>query len=112
MYFKNKFQLQLTSSNYTNLNYLISILLFFLTQNNILNLKLNQGIIPTKTKKFTVLKSPHIYKTARTQLEIRTLKKVITITNFNKVKQIQIFLTVLQKIIKNLPTSTTLQIKH
>lgn len=35
--------------------------------------------LPTKTEKFTVLRSPHVYKTAREQFESRTHKRLIDI---------------------------------
>lgn len=36
--------------------------------------------LPTKTKKFTVLKSTFVHKNARDQFEIRTHKRIIDIT--------------------------------
>lgn len=35
--------------------------------------------LPTKTEKFTVLRSPHVYKKAREQFEIRTHKRLLDI---------------------------------
>jgi len=112
MNFKTKFQLQITSPTHSSANYLVSYFLYTLTQNKVLNLKVLQTSLPKKIKKFTLLKSPHIFKTARTQLEIRSFKKTITITNFNTVEQIQIFKKISQNLIKNLPVTTKLQIKY
>ena len=35
--------------------------------------------LPTKTKKFTVIKSPHIYKRSMEQYEIRSIKRLLII---------------------------------
>lgn len=35
--------------------------------------------LPTKTKKFTVIRSPHIYKRSMEQYEIKSLKKLLII---------------------------------
>jgi small subunit ribosomal protein S10 len=37
--------------------------------------------LPTRTEKFTVLKSPHVNKKAREQFEMRTHKRMIDIIN-------------------------------
>lgn len=112
MQFKNKIQISLTSSTQSRIDYLYSYLLFSLTQNKVLNLKLHHLFLPIKIKKFVVLKSPHIFKTARTQLEMQNLKKIIVITNFKQIKQLQIVNKILHNVIKNLPTLIKLQIKY
>jgi len=40
--------------------------------------------LPTKIKKITVLKSPHVNKKSREQFEIRTHKRMIDIINTNE----------------------------
>jgi ribosomal protein S10 len=112
MQFKNKIQISITSSTQSRIDYLHSYLLFNLTQNKILNLKLYYSFLPIKIKKFTVLKSPHVFKTARTQLEIQNLKKIIVITNVKQIKHLQTINKILYNIIKNLPTLIKLQIKY
>ena len=112
MQFKNKFQISINSSTYSNIEYLTSYFLFILTQNKIFNLKLCYIYFPIKIKKFTLLKSPHIFKTARTQLEMQNLKKIITITNFKKIKQLQTIKILFHNLIKNLSTIIKLQIKY
>lgn len=112
MLFKNKIQLQITSSIHSNIKYLITYFLYILTQNKILNLKILHVCLPKRIKKFTILKSPHVFKTARTQIEIRTFKNIINITNFNTVNQIYIFKKIFYNLIKNLPVTTKLQITH
>lgn len=54
--------------------------------NDIVNTAKNTGAriagpipLPTKTEKFTVLRSPHVYKKAREQFESRTHKRLIDI---------------------------------
>ena len=39
--------------------------------------------LPTRTEKFTVLRSPHVDKTGREQFEIRTHKRLIDIFEHN-----------------------------
>lgn len=39
--------------------------------------------LPTEINKFTVLRSPHIFKTSREQFEMRTHKRLIDIINPN-----------------------------
>lgn len=112
MQFKNKFQISINSSLYSSIEHLNSYFLFILTQNKIFNLKLYQICFPIKINKFTLLKSPHIFKTARTQLEMQNLKKIITITNFKNIKQLQIIKILFHNLTMNLPTSTKLQIKY
>lgn len=108
----NKFQLQLTSSNNSNIQNTILYFLHTFIQNKICDLKIRKIQLPLKVKKFTLLKSPHIFKTARTQLEIRELKKIITIENFNKARELQVFRKILKKLIKNLPITVRLKIKN
>lgn len=112
MQFKNKFQISINSSTYSNIEYLTSYFLYTLTQNKIFSLKLYHIYLPIKIKKFTLLKSPHIFKTARTQLEMQNLKKIITITNFKNIKQLQIMKILLHNLTKNLFYLTKLQIKY
>nr|NP_044758.1 ribosomal protein S10 [Reclinomonas americana]O21246.1 RecName: Full=Small ribosomal subunit protein uS10m; AltName: Full=Ribosomal protein S10, mitochondrial [Reclinomonas americana]AAD11873.1 ribosomal protein S10 [Reclinomonas americana] len=52
---------------------------------NLQNLKLTGPInLPTKIKKITVLRSPHIDKKSREQFEIRTYTKTIQIESLTK----------------------------
>ena len=48
------------------------------------NLQLNLVRLPTKIKKFTVLRSPHVNKQSREQFEIRTHKRLVIIKDKNK----------------------------
>ena len=112
MQFKNKFQISINSSTYPNIEYLSTYLLFMLTQNKIYNLKLCYISFPKKIKKFTILKSPHIFKTARTQLEIQNLKKNDNNYKFKEIKQLQAVNEIFHNIIKNLPAMIKLQLKY
>lgn len=107
----NKFQLQLTSSNNSSIHNTVLYFLYTFMQNKIYNLKIQRIQLPLRIKKFTLLKSPHIFKTARTQLEIRELKEIITIENFNRIQELQVFKKTLKKVIKNIPTTIRLKIK-
>ncbi|MCE9500849.1 MAG: 30S ribosomal protein S10 [Leptospira sp.] len=40
--------------------------------------------LPTRTEKFTVLRSPHVNKKSREQFEMRTHKRLIDILNTNE----------------------------
>lgn len=64
---------------------------------------------PTKYKRFTVLRSPHVNKLSREQFEIRTHNKMLVVTsdlNCNKTEQL---LSDYQK--ASLPTGLSLEIK-
>lgn len=84
MLFQNTFNLNITSPNLNSIKYFKFCLITILNKNNILNLNLTDFNFPLKIKKFTVLKSPHVYKTARTQLEIRTLKTTLKLQNLSQ----------------------------
>lgn len=60
--------------------------------------------LPTEIKKFTVLTSPHVYKDARDQFEIRTHKRLIDI-----VDPTQKTMEALMEL--NLPSGVDIQIK-
>lgn len=111
MIFTNKFQLTLSYLNYTNLQQLSYYIFFILKKNNILTLQINQIQLPTTIKKFTILKSPHAHKTARTQLELRTSKKIFILKNFKLLNQINTVNRISKHFIKNLPISSKLIIK-
>lgn len=63
---------------------------------NFKNLNLNFQIVnlPIIKKRITLLKSPHVYKTAREQFELKRYKTIIIIANTNlvNIKQIVTFL--------------------
>lgn len=86
MIFKNSRHLILTSPNKLILNHFNYQLIFLLKKNNLINLSFSKFTLPLKVKKFTFLKSPHIYKTARTQLELRTTKQSLVLTNFTQIQ--------------------------
>jgi len=111
MKFTTKFHLQLNSPNTLSITYTILTLFYILKQNKIFSLRITQTNCPLKIKKFTLVKSPHIFKTARTQFELRTLTKSIFFKNFDDVTKIQIFEKILQNLIKNLPITIKLKLK-
>src|SRR5690242_6599738 len=111
MIFTNKFQLTLTTLNHINLQQLSYCIFFILQKNSIVTLQINQTQLPKKIRKFTILKSPHIYKIARTHLELRTSKKIFTIKNFKLINQMDSENAINKYLIKNLPVSSKLTIK-
>jgi len=60
--------------------------------------------LPTKQKQITLLKSPHVNKTAREQFELKTYKTMIQISSFNKFK-------ILKVLLLNKPKTITLNIQ-
>ena len=60
--------------------------------------------LPTEKNGFTVLRSPHIYKDAREQFEMRTHKRLIDITDFTP-KTIDSLMNL------NLPAGVDIEIK-
>jgi ribosomal protein S10 len=60
--------------------------------------------LPTRTKKITLLKSPHVFKKAKEHFENRTYKKVIVVDNIN--------INILKTILMNRPKTLFLTIHH
>jgi ribosomal protein S10 len=111
MNFSNKFQLQISCPNNSTLKKLYLFFIYILEKNKILNLKIHRGYLPSRIKKFTVLKSPHVFKTARTQIETQTLKTIVTITNFSTFNEINQLQKICRNVVKNLPTTIQIKIK-
>lgn len=68
-------------------NYFILSVLIFKIKNysKKLNLKFSGPVfLPKRIEKFNILKSPHIYKNSRDQLEIKTYKIIFDYYNINK----------------------------
>lgn len=111
MNFSNQFQLQILSTDNSILKKLHLFFVYVLKKNKIFNLRIQQIYFPVKIKKFTLLKSPHIFKTARIQIETRFLKSMIILSNFKKNVEITKIQKILVTLIKNLPTNIKLKLK-
>jgi small subunit ribosomal protein S10 len=61
--------------------------------------------IPTKKRKITLLKSPHVHKKAREQFQLNMYKKTIYIKNFKNINYLNNF-------ILNKPKLININIKH
>ena len=85
-------------------------IIFLLTNHQLLDLKWTTLTLPKQIKKYTLIKSPHIYKTARTQLEIRQVKTVLTITNFTQ-KSNQNCLYLIKSVFKQIPLGIKVTLK-
>jgi small subunit ribosomal protein S10 len=48
--------------------------------------------LPTKIKKYTLLKSPHIFKTAREQFEKKEFKYLVNFSNFSNIEYLNNFI--------------------
>ena len=98
-----KYQLKIQSVNKKALNlYLQSLQMLFK------NLKFNYTYfnLPLKKKRITLLKSPHVNKTAREQFEIKNYKSIITLLN------LQADTKILKLLALNKPKIITLSIKN
>ena len=82
----NKFII--SSNNSDSLNIYLKYLKFILNKNNV---KISVLHLPTKIKRITLLKSPHVYKKAKEQFEKRTFKKIVYIDT--SVENVKLFLT-------------------
>lgn len=75
-YFLETYRIRIRASNLHSLmtaqNQLISVL-------NEKNIPFGLTFLPQKVKKWTLLRSPHVYKTSREQLELRTFSCLFTI---------------------------------
>jgi len=73
-----KYQLKIQSVNKKALTlYLLSLQIFLKK----LNVSYTSFHLPIKRKRITLLKSPHVNKSAREQFEIKNYKSIITFSN-------------------------------
>ncbi|WGH26005.1 MAG: 30S ribosomal protein S10 [Candidatus Shikimatogenerans bostrichidophilus] len=97
-----KIKVKLRSYDYILLDKTIKILIKTIMFTGI---KINGPIpLPTKIKKFTVLKSPHVHKKSREQFELLIHIRYLEILNANK-------LTVNEIMKLNLPSSVEVKFK-
>lgn len=70
--------------------------------------------IPMKVKRFTLLRSPHVDKHSRTQLEVRTYRSLIEFVFPSQGALTEHYVRVVERLRKNLPQSVlcTTQVKH
>lgn len=89
----------------------IKTLKFIFLQNRLINFKINNIQNPQKLKKISLLKSPHIYKTAWSQIELKKISSTLLINNFtkNEFKKIKNIIYFLKK---NLQPNLKLKIKY
>lgn len=83
----------------------------------ILNLNItNWAYLPTKTKRFTVLRSPHVNKSSREQFELKIHNRILTIKfNLNNKidkKMSKVFLNYVKNISSGLQLKITYNILH
>jgi ribosomal protein S10 len=98
---KIKYQFKIKSVNKESLD-LYQIFL----KNIFQKLQINYSLynLPTKKKRITLLKSPHVNKTAREQFEIKNYRAVIQLNTLLKP-------TILKFILLNKPKTVTINIK-
>jgi len=100
--------IKISSKNYKSLKNFITFFITFCETNN-LNFKLFLKYFKQRQKKFnfTILKSPHVNKTAQEQFEYRIFSKQINLYSFQLIK----FLIILKKIQIALFSDIKVQIK-
>lgn len=108
---KNTFNISSASSHSQVTLQFCKFLYFLFVTNKLHNLKVAVTTLPKQIKKYTFLKSPHIYKKARTQLEIRQIKTLVTVTNFTE-KSTQECSRALNLMVKQIPTGIKVTIKR
>ena len=97
-----KIQLKIKSIDQKSLKiYLIKIKKIL----KIIGISYNLFKLPIKKKRITLLKSPHVNKTAREQFEIKTYKVIIQLLNGEKFK-------ILKLLSLNKPKTVVLTIKN
>ncbi|KXJ11041.1 probable 28S ribosomal protein S10, mitochondrial [Exaiptasia diaphana] len=76
---------------------------------NILNIDISKRILlPTRKERYTLLKSPHIYKKHRAQYEIRTHARLLQLKNLTSDTS-DVFLEYIQR---NLPEGVSMSVEH
>jgi len=98
-----KYQLKINSVNKTALSLYLKSLESFLKK---LNIFYSISHLPTKKKRLTLLKSPHVNKSAREQFEIKTYKTIITLLNLSNSTKLIKLLTI------NKPKIVVLSVKN
>lgn len=85
----NNYHLKLKSINKKILHFYINFLKNIYIK---LNIKFNIVMLPIKTKRITLLRSPHVFKKSREQFQITSYTSLICIKNFNFSTQLLKFL--------------------
>lgn len=98
-----KYQLKIQSVNKHTLMLYLTSLQIFLKK---LNINYSFVHLPIKKKRITLLKSPHVNKSAREQFEIKNYKTIITFFNLSNITTIIKLLTI------NKPKLIVLSIKN
>ena len=98
-----KYQLKINSVNKTALSLYLKSLEAFLKKLNIFYSIIH---LPIKKKRLTLLKSPHVNKSAREQFEIKTYKTIITLLNLSSSTKLIKLLTI------NKPKIVVLSVKN
>ena len=83
-----------------NTKYLKQLKMFVVVLNTLLGntVTTSLSVLPQKSKKYTVIRSPHVYKSSREQFEVNTFK---TVLKCNIIKDIKNFYKILFKLINN-----------
>ena len=79
----NTIQIRICSIDKTLLDIYLSFLQTLFKKLNIVYTSTN---LPVKTKKITLLKSPHVHKKAREQFEVKRFTKLFTVRDFKTTK--------------------------
>ncbi len=88
-------------------NYTLQAYVFYLQKTfKLLNLNISVFYLPRLSKKITLLKSPHVFKKAKEQFELREYKAVIKIIDCDSQ-----FLNKIKFVLFNRPKSIQLKIK-
>lgn len=106
---KNRIQLILYTSHLFYKRLFKQIFIYLLKKNKVTNCFFKETSL-RKNKKFTLLKSPHIFKNARDQFEIRKNVVFFCITNFTSVEFIKI-LNILKFLLEHLLLHITVAFK-
>lgn len=98
--FKNRIQIILYTSHLYYKCVFKQIFIYLLKKNKVTNCFFKENFL-RKNKKFTLLRSPHIFKNARNQFEIRKNIIIFCITNFTFIEFIKI-LNILKFLLEHL----------
>lgn len=93
-------QIKIYSFYHIFINKIIQILKIYFKNFNFINIKIIK--LPTKFKKFTVLKAPHIDKKSKEQFESRLYTTLICVNNLLFYKKKKLILDQFIKYLKNL----------
>ena len=105
-----KIQLIISALNVKDKNLFKNFLILLLKKNNLISFQLNEISLKKNKRKFTLLKSPHVFKNARNQFELVKRTTVFEVKNYS-LKEVVKLRKIFSFLVRNVPLKTAIIIK-